>query len=57
MSHVFITSLCRAVLGSAERMFAILTEHWAGKWPLWISPRQVMVVPISGEQLSRSWAG
>jgi threonyl-tRNA synthetase len=37
----------RAVLGSVERMFAILTEHFAGKWPLWLSPRQVMVVPIS----------
>ncbi len=37
----------RAILGSVERMFAILTEHYAGKWPLWISPRQVMVVPIS----------
>ena len=39
-----------AILGSAERMFAILTEHFGGKWPLWLSPRQVMVVPISGEQ-------
>lgn len=37
----------RAILGSVERMFAILTEHFAGKWPLWLSPRQVMVVPIS----------
>lgn len=37
----------RAVLGSIERMYAILTEHFAGKWPLWLSPRQVMVVPIS----------
>ena len=37
----------RAVLGSVERMFAILTENCAGKWPLWLSPRQVMVVPIS----------
>ena len=41
---------CRAVLGSVERMFAILTEHYAGKWPFWLSPRQVMVVPISGEK-------
>ena len=38
----------RAILGSVERMFAILTEHYAGKWPLWLSPRQVMVVPIAG---------
>lgn len=37
----------RAILGSVERMFAILTEHYAGKWPLWLSPRQAMVVPIS----------
>ncbi|CAL5218892.1 g631 [Coccomyxa viridis] len=37
----------RAVLGSVERMFAILTENFAGKWPLWLSPRQVMVIPIS----------
>jgi threonyl-tRNA synthetase len=28
-------------------MLAILTEHYGGKWPLWLSPRQVMVVPIS----------
>lgn len=37
----------RAILGSVERMYAILTEHFAQKWPLWLSPRQVMVVPIS----------
>jgi threonyl-tRNA synthetase len=36
----------RACLGSVERMFGILTEHFAGKWPLWLSPRQVMVVPV-----------
>lgn len=37
----------RAILGSVERMVAILTEHTAGKWPFWLSPRQAMVVPIS----------
>ena len=31
----------RAILGSVERMFAILTEHYAGKWPFWLNPRQV----------------
>jgi len=36
----------RAMLGSVERMFAVLCEHWAGKWPLWLSPRQAMVIPI-----------
>ncbi|OLL21853.1 Threonine--tRNA ligase, cytoplasmic [Neolecta irregularis DAH-3] len=38
----------RAILGSVERMVAILTEHYAGKWPFWLSPRQVMVVPVTG---------
>ncbi|XP_077569731.1 threonine--tRNA ligase 1, cytoplasmic [Stigmatopora nigra] len=37
----------RAILGSVERMIAILTENYAGKWPLWISPMQVMVVPVN----------
>ncbi|QDZ20434.1 threonine--tRNA ligase [Chloropicon primus] len=37
----------RAIMGSFERMIAILTEHFAGKWPLWMSPKQIMVVPIS----------
>ena len=37
----------RAVLGSVERMFAILTEHYAGKWPFFLSPRQVMIVPVT----------
>lgn len=36
----------RAILGSVERMTAILTEHFAGKWPFWLSPRQVLVVPV-----------
>uniref|UniRef100_A0A8C6VWT6 threonine--tRNA ligase n=1 Tax=Nothobranchius furzeri TaxID=105023 RepID=A0A8C6VWT6_NOTFU len=36
----------RAILGSVERMIAILTESCGGKWPLWLSPRQVMVVPV-----------
>jgi threonyl-tRNA synthetase len=27
-------------------MIGILTEHFAGKWPFWLSPRQVMVVPV-----------
>ncbi|XP_023320100.1 threonine--tRNA ligase, cytoplasmic isoform X1 [Eurytemora carolleeae] len=36
----------RAILGSVERMVAVLTENYGGKWPFWISPRQVMVVPV-----------
>ena len=32
----------RAIMGSFERMIAILTEHYAGKWPLFLSPRQAI---------------
>ncbi|RKP34388.1 threonyl-tRNA synthetase [Dimargaris cristalligena] len=35
----------RAILGSLERMLAILIEHYAGKWPFWLSPRQAKIVP------------
>ncbi|TNE81319.1 MAG: threonine--tRNA ligase [Bacteroidetes bacterium] len=37
----------RAPFGSLERFFAILTEHCAGEFPLWLSPEQVAVLPIS----------
>lgn len=36
----------RAILGSVERMIAILAENYGGKWPFWLSPRQVMIVPV-----------
>lgn len=36
----------RAILGSVERMIAVLTENFGGKWPFWMSPRQAMVVPV-----------
>jgi threonyl-tRNA synthetase len=39
----------RAMLGSVERMFAVLCEHYGGKWPFWLSPRQVMLVPVHPE--------
>uniref|UniRef100_A0A7N8XP91 threonine--tRNA ligase n=1 Tax=Mastacembelus armatus TaxID=205130 RepID=A0A7N8XP91_9TELE len=42
----------RAVLGSLERMIAILAEHFGGKWPLWLSPAQVMVIPVGGSSES-----
>lgn len=37
----------RAILGSVERMFAVLLEHTGGKWPFWLSPRQIVIVPVS----------
>lgn len=39
----------RAILGSVERMIAILTESYAGKWPFWLSPNQIMIVPVSSQ--------
>ena len=36
----------RAMLGSVERMFAVLLEHYGGKWPFWLSPRQALIVPV-----------
>ena len=38
--------LHRAILGSFERFLAIITEHFAGRWPFWLSPRQVLVIPV-----------
>lgn len=40
----------RVVFGSIERFIAILTEHYAGAFPLWLAPVQVMIVPISEAQ-------
>jgi threonyl-tRNA synthetase len=36
----------RAIIGSFERFIAILCEHFAGKWPFWLSPRQILVIPV-----------
>ena len=36
----------RAIYGSFERFIAILCEHFGGKWPFWMSPRQILVVPV-----------
>jgi threonyl-tRNA synthetase len=40
----------RAVSGSVERFVAILIEHFAGAFPVWLAPEQVRVLPISDEQ-------
>jgi len=39
----------RVIYGSIERFFGILIEHYAGKFPLWLSPVQVRVLPINDE--------
>ncbi len=37
----------RALLGSLERFFGILIEHYAGNFPLWLAPTQVIILPIA----------
>ena len=46
----------RAVSGSFERFIAILIEHFAGAFPLWLAPEQVRVLPISDEASSAAEA-
>ncbi len=39
----------RALFGSIERFFAILLEHYAGAFPVWLSPTQVVAIPVAEE--------
>ena len=41
----------RALLGSMERFFGVLIEHYAGAFPLWLAPVQAVVVPIADRHL------
>ncbi|MEW6294778.1 MAG: threonine--tRNA ligase [Candidatus Diapherotrites archaeon] len=45
----------RALLGSLERFIGILVEHYEGKFPLWLSPVQIVVLPVSDK--SNEYAG
>ncbi|KAL2063589.1 hypothetical protein VTL71DRAFT_5394 [Oculimacula yallundae] len=40
----------RAVLGSVERIMALLIEHHNGHWPFWLNPRQVMILAVNDSQ-------
>jgi threonyl-tRNA synthetase len=42
----------RAIYGSFERFIALLIEHFAGAWPLWLAPVQAVVLPISDRHLA-----
>ncbi|MDE7049017.1 MAG: threonine--tRNA ligase [Lachnospiraceae bacterium] len=42
----------RVILGSIERFIGILIEHYAGKFPVWISPVQVKLLPVSEKYIS-----
>ncbi len=41
----------RALLGSLERFFGVLIEHYAGAFPVWLAPVQVAVIPITDHQV------
>ncbi len=41
----------RAIFGSIERFFGILIEHYAGKFPLWLSPRQIRILNVADRHL------
>ncbi len=43
--------LHRVIYGALERFFALLIEHYAGKFPLWLSPTQVIILPIADRHL------
>ena len=43
--------LHRTILGSMERFFGILIEHYAGALPVWLAPVQAVIIPISDDQL------
>ncbi len=49
----------RALLGSLERFFGVLVEHYAGAFPVWLSPVQVVLIPIADRHVeyARSVAG
>lgn len=44
----------RAILGSIERFIGILTEHYQGAFPLWLSPIQVVILPISDRHTDKA---
>jgi len=44
--------LHRALLGSMERFIGILIEHYAGSFPVWLAPTQVVVIPVSDKFVS-----
>jgi threonyl-tRNA synthetase len=41
----------RALFGSIERFFGVLTEHYAGAFPAWLAPVQVVGIPVRGDHV------
>jgi threonyl-tRNA synthetase len=48
-SHQRPVMIHRALFGSIERFFAVLTEHYAGAFPAWLAPVQVIGIPVSSD--------
>jgi threonyl-tRNA synthetase len=46
--------LHRVILGAMERFIGVLIEHYAGRFPLWLSPVQVLILPITDEQAAEA---
>jgi threonyl-tRNA synthetase len=40
----------RAILGSVERLMALLIEHYNGKWPFWLNPRQAIIITVNDSE-------
>ncbi|MFN4244766.1 MAG: threonine--tRNA ligase [Brevinematia bacterium] len=47
-----VVMIHRAIYGSLERFIGILIEHFAGKFPLWLSPIQIIILPVSEKFIS-----
>ncbi|MGB9637276.1 MAG: His/Gly/Thr/Pro-type tRNA ligase C-terminal domain-containing protein, partial [Microgenomates group bacterium] len=46
-----VVMIHRTILGSMERFFGILIEHYAGAFPVWLSPIQAKIIPVSEKSL------
>jgi len=47
----------RAIYGSLERFIGILVEHYAGAFPFWLAPEQVVIIPITDRHIEAAQAG
>ncbi|KAL2351194.1 hypothetical protein BJ546DRAFT_999289 [Cryomyces antarcticus] len=46
----------RAILGSLERFMALLVEHYAGRWPCWLSPRPAIILTVNDDPAVTAYA-
>ena len=46
----------RALLGSLERFFGVLVEHYGGAFPVWLSPVQVVLIPIADRHVEYAYS-